>query len=57
MSLVYGFTGQTSFVGIAEAVHVDGAGIGVIFGLVFILAGLTFKISAVPFPYVDSRCL
>nr|WP_320142079.1 NADH-quinone oxidoreductase subunit NuoN [uncultured Cohaesibacter sp.] len=49
MSLVYGFTGQTSFVGIAEAVHVDGAGIGVIFGLVFILAGLTFKISAVPF--------
>ena len=49
MSLVYGFTGQTSFDGIAEALHVDEAGYGVTFGLVFILAGLIFKISAVPF--------
>ncbi|PLW77478.1 NADH-quinone oxidoreductase subunit NuoN [Cohaesibacter celericrescens] len=49
MSLIYGFTGQTSFAGIAEALHTDEAGIGAIFGLVFILAGLTFKISAVPF--------
>ncbi len=49
MSLVYGFTGHTSFVGISEALHVDEPGLGVIFGLVFILAGLTFKISAVPF--------
>ncbi|WP_319414549.1 NADH-quinone oxidoreductase subunit NuoN [uncultured Cohaesibacter sp.] len=49
MSLVYGFTGQTSFDGIAETIHVEGAGIGIVFGLVFILAGMTFKISAVPF--------
>ncbi|SNY93726.1 NADH dehydrogenase subunit N [Cohaesibacter sp. ES.047] len=49
MSLIYGFTGQTSFPGIAEALHVDEASIGAVFGLVFILAGLTFKISAVPF--------
>ncbi|WP_319531682.1 NADH-quinone oxidoreductase subunit NuoN [uncultured Cohaesibacter sp.] len=49
MSLIYGFTGHTSFPGIAEALHVDDASIGAVFGLVFILAGLTFKISAVPF--------
>ena len=47
MSLVYGFTGHTSFEGIAEAAH--GGGTGFIFGLAFILAGLAFKISAVPF--------
>ncbi len=49
MSLVYGFTGHTSLAGIAEALHAEHAGIGAVFGLVFILAGLTFKISAVPF--------
>ncbi|TLP49011.1 MULTISPECIES: NADH-quinone oxidoreductase subunit NuoN [Cohaesibacter] len=49
MSLIYGFTGHTSFAGISEALHVDEPGLGVVFGLVFILAGLTFKISAVPF--------
>jgi NADH-quinone oxidoreductase subunit N len=47
-SLVYGMTGQTSFVGIAEALQ-GGADTGLIFGLVFLLAGLAFKISAVPF--------
>jgi NADH-quinone oxidoreductase subunit N len=47
-SLVYGFTGQISFAGIALATK-GGASIGLIFGLVFILAGLSFKISAVPF--------
>jgi len=47
-SLVYGLTGTVSFSGIAEALK-SGAGIGAIFGLVFILAGLSFKISAVPF--------
>lgn len=49
MSLIYGFTGHTSLAGIAESLHANEAGIGAIFGLVFILAGLTFKISAVPF--------
>ena len=48
ISLVYGFTGQTSFYGIAAALT-DGADTGLIFGLVFILAGLAFKVSAVPF--------
>ncbi len=46
-SLVYGFTGTVEFAGIAAAARE--AGIGLIFGLVFLLAGLCFKVSAVPF--------
>ncbi|MGO8952478.1 MAG: NADH-quinone oxidoreductase subunit NuoN [Rhodomicrobium sp.] len=48
-SLVYGYTGATGFPQIAEAARAHGAPIGFVFGLVFILAGLAFKISAVPF--------
>src|SRR5581483_4955560 len=48
VSLIYGFTGNVSFVGIAASVKAH-AGIGLLFGLVFLLAGLAFKISAVPF--------
>ncbi|MGO9484027.1 MAG: NADH-quinone oxidoreductase subunit NuoN [Rhodomicrobium sp.] len=48
-SLVYGYTGATLFPQIAEAVRAHGAPIGFVFGLVFILAGLAFKIAAVPF--------
>ena len=47
-SLIYGFTGNVSFAGIAKASG-EGAGIGLIFGLVFLLAGFCFKVSAVPF--------
>lgn len=47
-SLIYGFTGTVSFAGIATATQ-NGAGIGLIFGLVFLFAGFCFKISAVPF--------
>jgi NADH-quinone oxidoreductase subunit N len=47
-SLIYGFTGTVSFVGIAKATH-TGASIGLIFGLVFLFVGFCFKISAVPF--------
>jgi NADH-quinone oxidoreductase subunit N len=46
-SLIYGFTGTVEFAGIAVAARE--AGIGLIFGLVFLLAGLCFKVSAVPF--------
>ncbi|MDM9619704.1 NADH:ubiquinone oxidoreductase subunit N [Rhizobium sp. AC44/96] len=50
MSLVYGFSGHTHFAEIAQALTIDGArSLGLIFGLVFILAGIAFKISAVPF--------
>jgi NADH-quinone oxidoreductase subunit N len=52
-SLVYGFTGSTNFAVIASTVQSDGSGagvgIGLVVGLVFLLAGLAFKISAVPF--------
>src|SRR5271156_1995822 len=46
-SLIYGFTGTVSFAGIAHAAG-DG-GLGLTFGLVFLFAGLCFKVSAVPF--------
>lgn len=49
VSLLYGFTGTTQFHGIAAAIRGGAGGIGVTFGLVFLLAGLAFKISAVPF--------
>jgi NADH-quinone oxidoreductase subunit N len=50
ISLLYGFTGTIQFDGIAAAFARDGTqSIGLLFGLVFLLAGLAFKISAVPF--------
>ncbi|MDO9415917.1 NADH-quinone oxidoreductase subunit NuoN [Pararhizobium sp.] len=49
MSLVYGFTGHTGFEGIAQALTAETRSLGLVFGLVFVLAGLAFKISAVPF--------
>tara|TARA_Y100000590_G_scaffold12963_1_gene15747 strand:+ start:12699 stop:14111 length:1413 start_codon:yes stop_codon:yes gene_type:complete len=46
-SLVYGFSGSTNFINInISSVNSD---YGVIFGLVFIIVGLAFKITAVPF--------
>ncbi|WP_421723717.1 NADH-quinone oxidoreductase subunit NuoN [Bauldia sp.] len=48
-SLVYGFTGTTTFAGIAATLQEGGASLGLTFGLVFLIAGLAFKISAVPF--------
>jgi NADH-quinone oxidoreductase subunit N len=49
ISLLYGFTGTTSFGGIAAALGDQGLSRGELFGLVFVLAGLAFKIAAVPF--------
>ena len=46
-SLIYGFTGTVTFTGIAAAAK--GGSLGVLFGVVFLLAGLCFKVSAVPF--------
>jgi NADH-quinone oxidoreductase subunit N len=47
-SLVYGFAGSTRFVDIAAAAH-GGASVGMVFGLVFIICGVGFKVSAAPF--------
>lgn len=48
-SLVYGFTGSVDFDTIASVIGTNKPSIGLIFGLVFILSALAFKISAVPF--------
>jgi NADH-quinone oxidoreductase subunit N len=47
-SLVYGFAGSTKFVEIAAAVQ-SGSGQGAVFGIVFLICGLAFKVSAAPF--------
>ena len=49
ISLLYGFTGTTNFTGIAAAFGRGAPSLGLLFGLVFVLAGLAFKASAVPF--------
>jgi NADH-quinone oxidoreductase subunit N len=53
-SMVYGFAGSTNFEALAEVLAADLAvgqapSLGLIVGLVFVLAGLAFKVSAVPF--------
>ncbi len=48
ISLVYGFSGTTLFSGIAQA-YAGPQSLGLLFGLVFVFAGIAFKISAVPF--------
>lgn len=47
-SLVYGYAGTTGFAGILSTVS-KGVPLGLLFGLVFMLSGLAFKISAAPF--------
>ncbi len=47
-SLLYGFSGTVEFAGIARAIGGQ-AQIGVVFGLVFLMTGLAFKMSVVPF--------
>ena len=49
ISLVYGYTGNTGFDAIAAALSGSERQLGLVFGLVFVMAGLAFKISAVPF--------
>jgi NADH-quinone oxidoreductase subunit N len=48
-SLIYGFTGATRLDQIVEQIVIGERSIGLIFGMVFLLAGIAFKISAVPF--------
>ncbi len=48
MSLLYGFTGGTDFATVRAGLTGD-LGTGAMFGLIFVLAGLAFKIAAVPF--------
>ena len=49
-SMIYGFAGTTSFDGLVQVLGGDQtASVGLIVGIVFLIAGLAFKISAVPF--------
>ncbi|PWR25584.1 NADH-quinone oxidoreductase subunit NuoN [Zavarzinia aquatilis] len=51
-SLIYGFSGTTNFSDLAKGIATlgeHGAGIGLVVGIVFLVAGLAFKVSAVPF--------
>ncbi|WP_299200600.1 NADH-quinone oxidoreductase subunit NuoN [uncultured Tateyamaria sp.] len=47
-SLVYGYAGTTLFSGIVQVAE-EGVSLGLLFGLVFLMAGFAFKVSAVPF--------
>ena len=51
-SLIYGFAGTTSFDGLAtlfKGLGGEGPSVGLVVGLVFVISGLAFKVSAVPF--------
>jgi NADH-quinone oxidoreductase subunit N len=48
-SLVYGFSGTTNFAGLATALSGGHAPAGMLIGLIFVVVGLAFKVSAVPF--------
>ena len=50
-SLIYGFAGSTDFTALAGVFKAHGGDVpvGLVFGLVFLIAGLAFKVSAVPF--------
>jgi len=50
ISLIYGFSGSVDFAVIGSTLASwDAVPLGIIFGMVFLLAGIAFKISAVPF--------
>jgi NADH-quinone oxidoreductase subunit N len=50
ISLIYGFSGATSFETLQQVFQTGAAAsIGIVFGVVFIVVGLAFKVSAVPF--------
>ncbi|SFE66167.1 NADH dehydrogenase subunit N [Sulfitobacter brevis] len=48
-SLVYGYAGTTLFAGIITTAQSGDTSIGLLFGLVFLISGMAFKVSAVPF--------
>ncbi len=48
-SLIYGYSGTTTFTGITGAVGTGGLSLGLLVGMVFLITGFAFKVSAVPF--------
>jgi NADH-quinone oxidoreductase subunit N len=49
ISLIYGFAGTTGFAKVAMIIQTGGVSLGLLFGIVFLISGLAFKVSAVPF--------
>ncbi|WP_371157718.1 NADH-quinone oxidoreductase subunit NuoN [Jannaschia sp. 2305UL9-9] len=49
ISLTYGYTGTTDFGGVIVAASTGDIPLGLLFGLVFMISGLAFKVSAAPF--------
>lgn len=49
ISWIYGFTGSTEFSVIAQVVQTGTISVGLVVGIVFLISGLAFKVSAVPF--------
>lgn len=48
-SLVYGYAGTTQFAGIITVAQAGDMSLGMLFGIVFLISGMAFKVSAVPF--------
>ncbi len=48
-SLVYGYAGTTQFAGVMTVAQTGQTSLGMLFGIVFLMSGLAFKVSAVPF--------
>jgi len=48
-SLIYGFTGTTAFADLARLAAAGAPSVGLIVGVIFVVVGLAFKVSAVPF--------
>jgi len=48
-SLVYGYAGTTLFSGIIQTAQAGEMSLGLLFGIVFLISGMAFKVSAVPF--------
>lgn len=48
-ALVYGFAGTTNLAGIVSTISADTLSVGLLFGMVFLIVGLAFKVSAAPF--------
>ena len=49
ISLVYGYAGTTQFAGVMSVAQSGSTSLGLLFGIVFMMSGLAFKVSAVPF--------
>lgn len=48
-ALIYGFAGTTNFAGIISTISSETLSVGLLFGMIFVMVGLAFKVSAAPF--------